>query len=292
MTRTYANTSRLPRLDTPREHERMREQSPQDLRGANYYRLQDKHRPGPSSSTRVVLLPVLEDEDHPLPYYCSGDVVLPALAEVPWKEDEKRKAKARVETFVNDSNLQTALLDDLVDDTIQEEIVAVASTVIEESKYEKETDRTVAGLVEEGLVMPEVQRLVYLGVWSLLFEIGRSLPQEQYLELKKEEDRLVLDRVAREALLSQMLEGEQWAENLKEEKMLSEVPWDVLVFHYHRQLQENALSNNVALRMLQERLVMQAAREEVFNNCLLDVLEEQLTHTDENEKLSTPPRLG
>ncbi|KAG7155664.1 hypothetical protein Hamer_G016041 [Homarus americanus] len=231
-------------------------------------------------------------EGHPLPYYSSGDVSLPALAEVPWKADEKRKLKAQAETFNRDRRLQTLLLDDLVGDAIQEEIVATASIVLEESKYQEETDRNAVGLVEEVFLMPEVQYQVYLNVWSLLYDIGRSLSHEEYLELKKKEDELNLDPMAKDALLAHVLEGENWADDLKEEKILSGISWEILVFHYHRNLQENGLSKNVALKMLQERLVAQAAGEEVFKDGVLDTLEEDLTHRDEIEKLTTPPRQG
>lgn len=46
-------------------------------------------------------------------------------------------------------------------------------------------------------------------------------------------------------------QGENWADNLKEEKILSELPWDALVYNYYKNLQENAMSKNVALRTLQ-----------------------------------------
>lgn len=48
-------------------------------------------------------------------------------------------------------------------------------------------------------------------------------------------------------------QGEDWADDLKEEKILSEISWDILVFNYHRNLQENALSKNYALKILQVR---------------------------------------
>lgn len=44
--------------------------------------------------------------------------------------------------------------------------------------------------------------------------------------------------------------------------------------------------------ILQERLVVQAAEEEVFKEGLLDALEEDLTHFDELEKMTMPPRQG
>nr|XP_053643294.1 uncharacterized protein LOC128696178 [Cherax quadricarinatus] len=197
-----------------------------------------------------------------------------------------------VQTLNSDKSLQTALLNDLIDDTTQEEVVALCSTVIEERKYKAERDKTVAGLVEEVFVMPEVQRQVNLSVWSLLFDISRTLPHEEYLQLKKKEDRLFLDPVARAALLSHVLEEDNRVEGMKEEKILSEVPWDVLAFNYHKDLQKKALSSNTALKMLQARLVIQAAREEIFQEGLLDALEEDLKQRDEYEKLTTPPRQG
>ncbi|XP_071530297.1 uncharacterized protein [Panulirus ornatus] len=293
MTRKSVTTGRLPRLDMPATHDHLRNTSPRDLRGANYLRLQDKHRSAPPLTEKVVLLPALESkEEHPLPYYVSGEVTLPALTEVPWKVDEKRQLQVQAETFKRDTRLQNLLLGDLVNDTIREEIVATASIVLEESKYEEDTDRNLVGVAEEVILMPEVQHLVYLTVWSLLYDMGRSLPREEYLKLKEKEEQLVLEPVVKEALTSQVLEGENWTDNLTEKKILSELPWEVLVFHYHRNLQENALHKNVALKHLQERLIIQAAEEEVFKEGLMDALEEDLTHLDELEKMNTPPRRG
>nr|XP_027238375.1 uncharacterized protein LOC113829402 [Penaeus vannamei] len=79
-----------------------------------------------------------------------------------------------------------------------EEIVATASVVLQESKYQEEEDQVIAGLIEEVLVMPEVQQQVYFIAWSLLYDTGRSLPHQEFLDLKKREEQLVLEPVAKE----------------------------------------------------------------------------------------------
>ncbi|XP_047498103.1 uncharacterized protein LOC125045073 isoform X1 [Penaeus chinensis] len=286
MTRKSTATGRLPRLESAQPG------SPQDLRGANYSKLKDRHK-SQQSREKVMFLPILDgDEEHPLPYYTTGEVAFPALAEVPWKTDEKRKLRAQAEIFNRDTRLQDALLEDLISDTIMEEIVATASVVLQESKYQEEEDQVIAGLIEEVLVMPEVQQQVYIIAWSLLYDTGRSLPHQEFLDLKKREEELHLEPVAKEALLAHVLEGEDWADDLKEEKILSEISWDILVFNYHRNLQENALSKNYALKILQEKMVSQAAGEEVFRDGLLDNLEEEFNSFDELEKLTAPPRMG
>lgn len=290
MTRKTARSSgRLPRLETPEEHERMRRKSPADLRGANYSKIEDKRK----KEGKVTFLPVLDgNEDHPMPYYATPEVILPAPAEVPWIADEKKKIKAQIERFSRDSRLQNALLNEVIGDTIQEEITATASIVLEESKYEEETDRNIVGLIEEVFVMPEVQFQVYLNVWSLLYDMGRSLPHKEYLALKEKEDELVLEKVAQEALVAHVLEGEDWADDLTEEKILSEISWDKLIYNYHKNLQENGLANNVALKDLQEKLITQAAGAELVKDGLLELLEGDLTTHDEWEKMMKPPRQG
>lgn len=290
MTRKTARSSgRLPRLETPEEHERMRRKSPADLRGANYSKIEDKRK----KEGKVTFLPVLDgNEDHPMPYYATAEVILPAPAEVPWIADEKKKIKAQIERFSRDTRLQNALLDEVIGDTIQKEITATASIVLEESKYEEETDRNIVGLIEEVFVMPEVQFQVYLNVWSLLYDMGRSLPHKEYLALKEKEDELVLEKVAQEALVAHVLEGEDWADDLTEEKILSEISWDKLIYNYHKNLQENGLANNVALKDLQENLITQAAGAELVKDGLLELLEGDLTTHDEWEKMMKPPRQG
>ncbi|XP_076054554.1 uncharacterized protein LOC143033237 [Oratosquilla oratoria] len=298
MTRkTTANRGRLPRLDTPSTHAKLRSTSPGDLRGANYSRLGGKTKASTTttnpSDEKIVLKPALDGgDDHPVPYYDAAEVTLPALAEVPWKDDERRAFRAQVELFERSGRLQVSFLEDFINEAIQDEITAIASVTLEQSKVEEETDRELVGLVEEDFVMPEVQLQVYLTVWSLLYDTGRSLPHDHFLELRKKEDQLVLDAQAKKALMDHVLEGDDWAEDLTEEKLLSGTPWEVLVYHYHKSLQQNALANNVALHMLQERWVLQAAGEEVFTDGVLDTLGDHMGALDELEKLTVPPRQG
>ncbi|XP_068241422.1 uncharacterized protein [Palaemon carinicauda] len=285
-------SGRLPSLGTPGEHSRMYLNSPPDLRGINYSKIKEKNRTSAASIEKVKFLPVFDNgEEHPMPYYITGEITFPALAEVPWMADEKRKMKAQAERFSRDTRLQTALLDEIIGDTIHEEIAAVASITLEQSKYEEEEDISSAGVVEEFFVMPELKFQVYLTVWSLLYDTGRGLSQEEFLKLKEREDELILEPVAKKALLDHVLEGADWADDLKEERLLSEISWDKLVYNYHKNQQENALSKNTAMQVLQERLVMQAAGTELAEE-LLSLLEEDHIKLDEMEKLTTPPRQG
>ncbi|XP_066977413.1 uncharacterized protein [Macrobrachium rosenbergii] len=285
-------SGRLPSLEAPEEHARMFQTSPADLRGVNYSKIKEKNRHSSSTVEKVTFLPVLDDgELHPMPYYVTAEIAFPALAEVPWMADEKRKMKAQVERFNRDTRLQTDLLDEIVGDAIQDEIVAIASITLEQSKYEGVVDRTIVGIVEEVFVMPEIQFQVYLTVWSLLYDIGRGLSQEEFLKFKKKENELSLEPVAKKALLKHVLEGADWAHDLRDERILSEISWDKLVYNYHKNQQENALAKNTAMQVLQERLVTQAAGTELVNE-LLGQLEDDHAKFDEMEKITTPPRQG
>ncbi|CAL4176335.1 unnamed protein product, partial [Meganyctiphanes norvegica] len=240
-----------------------------------------------------VLLPNLgSGEPHPLPYYVSKEVVLPPPTDLPWKPDETKKAKALAENFNRDGRLQKAFMEEFLKDNIQDDIVAVASVIVEESKYKEETDREVAVLVEEDFIMPEVQEQVYIAMWSLLYDMGRSLEADQLRSLRAKEDQLALEPQQMDALFDHVMEGEDWADDLSEEKVLSHLPWESLIFHYHQLLTTKALSNNHSLHLLQERLVSAVGGEEVFQEVLLDAVEEELRTLDEMEKMTTPPRQG
>lgn len=54
--------------------------------------------------------------------------------------------------------------------------------------------------------MPEVQQQVYIGVWELLYDLGRALPRDEFMELKKREKDLKLHPVAKQALIAHVLE--------------------------------------------------------------------------------------
>ncbi|XP_050734700.1 uncharacterized protein LOC127007579 [Eriocheir sinensis] len=257
--------------------------SPRDFRGASPSRQQERH------SGRLVLLPVLADgEEHPMPYYETSDELLRAAQPKPRREEERR-LKSQAQVFDNDPRLQKMLLDEVLEDALAEEVVAVASVVLEESKYKEDEDKRAAGLVEEELIMPEVKQQVYISVWELLYDLGRALPRDEFMELKKREKELKLHPVARQALLAHVSEGEKWTDNLKEEKILSELPWDALVYNYYKNLQENAMSKNVALRTLQERVVAAAAGEEI-ESVLVEALEDEVKQLDTMEKVASPPR--
>ncbi|KAK4318907.1 hypothetical protein Pmani_010120 [Petrolisthes manimaculis] len=278
-----STAGRLPRLTPPGD----REASPRDLRGDRYSKLNNTQR-----KDRVVMLPELKGgEDHPAPYYVSDGVTFPALTNTPWKEDEKKDMKEKLEQFGRDSSAQGLLVDSLLDDVLNEEIVASASVAIEQEKYQEKEDYRAAEVMEEEIMMPGVQREVWVIVWSLLYDLGRSLPQHQYQELQERQDQLQLDPITKHALLAHVLEGENWESDLKEERILSGVAWDALVYNYHRNLLENGLAKNMALQIYQERVVSAAGGREVVAETV-SALEEYLTQQDQREKVDSPPRQG
>ncbi|KAK8374754.1 hypothetical protein O3P69_012488, partial [Scylla paramamosain] len=241
----------------------------------------------------VVLLPSLpHGEEHPMPYYETWDVLLPPAVGAPWNTESSntKPLKSQAMAFSRDSRLQHQVVEEMPDDALAEEVVAASSALFEESKYKEDHDKRAAILAEEEFIMPEVQRQVYLSVWDLLYDLGRALPKDEFLEMKKREKQLHLHPVAKQALATHVLEGENWADDLKEEKILSELPWDVLIYNYHKSLQENALTKNPALQKYLERVVVSVAADEVLEGVLLDALEDDMRQVDHMQKLASPPR--
>ncbi|XP_045127170.1 uncharacterized protein LOC123513840 [Portunus trituberculatus] len=277
-----AHGTRLPKLGVHGESEWRSSPSPRDLRGASYSHLQDRQRH--PNGQRVVLLPLLpKGEEHPMPYYETQDVLLPAVVA------SNTNFKSQAMAFSHDTRLQHQFVEEILDDALAEEVVATASVVLEESKYKEGYDKHAATLAEEEFIMPEVQRQVYLSVWDLLYDLGRSLSKDKFLEMKKREKQLYLHPVAKQALATHVLEGENWAENMTEEKILSELPWDVLVYNYHKNLQENALIKNPTLQKYLERVVVPVAVDEILEVVLLDALEDDMRQVDQMQKLALPP---
>lgn len=164
------------------------------------------------------------------------------------------------QVFNKDPQLRDMLLEEVLEDALAEDVVAIASVVLEESKYKVKTrihcfasflssyqtteymkmhkgtwrlyffhslhthdysphklcsptlamqedeDRRAARLAEEDFIMPEVQRSVYISVWELLYDLGRTLPRDEFMELKNREKDLKLHPVAKQALVAHVLE--------------------------------------------------------------------------------------
>ncbi|XP_018022509.1 uncharacterized protein LOC108678566 [Hyalella azteca] len=277
----------LPRLPTPPGHERFRESAPLDLRSARYAKL-----PSNSSSHGLQYLDDDDDEPHPLPCYSADEETLAPVTEMPWVTEKKRRIQQRNEEWDQNPRHSDAVTEELLREAVDQQLAAIAKRAMRDEQREAEADRELGGIAEDEFLKPVVSNEINMLVWTVLYDMAREISPQGLEEMKKTYGKLDMDANSLNALANHILEGQDWFNDMKDEKVLSSTPWHLLVYNYSKKLQSDSLTCNLALNMLQENVATGAALAELMSVGLQTAAEDDLEELDELERLVNPPRRG
>ncbi|XP_037089513.1 uncharacterized protein LOC119109863 [Pollicipes pollicipes] len=243
-------------------------------------------------SGQTEYLPKLdEDEEHPMPYFITATASLPRPAEKPWESLEEKKARKRLDHWLHKKAFQVDVLDEFLSDVLVEDLSTVASVSMQEGKYKLKQDRVKAAYIEEEIVPPVIADKCMLTVWELLVEAARGLDTATFEEMDARLGETALDPVAEAALKQHVREEDDWKASLDEEKTLSGLTWETLIYHYHKIANALTLSDNFAVNQLQDLILTKSAGSAISESAT-EAGQRDLQDADELEKVTRPPRMG
>lgn len=271
----------MPRLDTPPSHEKLVGAMPPDLRGARYAKL-------PSSAEGLHG----DDERHPLPCYTADEETFAPVKEMPWVIEKKKKAKEMADEWDRNPANADAVTTDLLQEAEDEELQGMAEEAISEAKEGAEANEVISAIVEDEFLQDGVDDQVNSVVWTVLYDMARSMKLDALHDMKNEFTDLAMDEKDLDVLSNHIMEGNAWITDLKGEKILSSTPWSKLVYNYSHKLHQDSMTCNAALNMLQETVAGRAALSELVTVGLLSSAEDDLQTIDDLEQAISPPRRG
>ncbi|KAF2356660.1 hypothetical protein FHG87_012584 [Trinorchestia longiramus] len=237
----------LPRLPAPPAHELLKGAAPLDLRSARYAKL-------PGSSSSFGSFTTDDDEPHPLPCYSADEETFAPVKEMPWVTEKKKKIKKRNEEWDRNPRNADAAVENLINETLDEETAVLAQWVLDDLQNEADADQELEGIANEEFLGPVTETEASLVVWTLLYDLARETTQQELAKMKETHKSLAMDEKSRNALANHVLEVSFSVKahlEMPEEESLMKTPWHVLVYNYSLKLQNDSLTFNVALNMLQ-----------------------------------------
>jgi len=234
------------------------------------------------------LLPVVHHGvgPHPQPFYLTQAVVLRTGDDrPPWRKVNHKAELRLLELWDSSAGLKEKVLNELIKDSIHENINSICSGYLVSATTRIKKDRQLLMWVHENIVEPTVYDEVEQSVYEELWDTARMLTESEIKPYASAFE----DRAVDETFLTFLRDHHRNKPTLDQGKSIIGRKWGEVVYHLHQIVSKASLLENYAIRKLQEQFISQIATQVLFQEGI-KYMEEEMKEVDEGERIQKPPR--